>query len=291
LGERRLDKAEVTGSSPVTPIRPWEGNVTDAPPERELLLADAYDAFQDAVYVKDRDGRYLMVNRAAAAMLGMAREQIVGKTDKDLFPSHGHAIRLVDQEVISSGERYTDEDALLVDGVLREYETTKAPLRDDTGTIFALIGISTDVTARRAAEQQLRQSQASLAEAQDVGRLGSWDWDVVRDALTWSDEMYRIFGVGRQDFEPSLKTSLAAMHSDDRDAAAAQIRTASRTETDFEIEFRVMRLDGEIRNVMARGRFFRDRSGEAIRMVGTAVDITERKQFDERAAGGSPPAF
>jgi PAS domain S-box-containing protein len=246
-----------------------------------LLLSDAYDVFQDAVYVKDRDGRYLMVNRAGATMLGMEREQIVGKTDRDLFPSHGHAIRLVDQEVIASGKPYTDEDALIVEGVLREYETTKAPLTDGTGATVGLIGISTDVTARKAAELQLRQSQASLAEAQDVGRVGSWEWDLVRDALTWSDEMYRIFGVARQDFEPSLKTSLAAMHPDDRDAAAAEIRTASRTGADFETEFRVIRLDGATRNVMARGRYFRDLHGEAIRMVGTAVDITERKEFGE----------
>lgn len=251
-------------------------------PLGELQLAEACEALQDAVYVKDLDGRYLMVNAGATTALGLEREGLLGKTDRDLFPEGWEGVRRADREVIASGSSQTVEEAVVVEGELRTYLSTKAPLRDGSGEVLGLIGISTDITGRKAAEEELRQREAKLAEAQTVAQVGSWEWDLVRNEAKWSEELYRIFGVNPEKFEPTYESFLDAVHAEDRERVAATLNKSLETGNDYEIEYRIVRPDGEMRTVIARARVFADLDGEPVRMVGAGLDITEQKLFQER---------
>ena len=256
--------------------------MTAEEPHHELRLLEACEALQDAVYVKDLDGRYLMVNAAAAAAVGLERDRLIGRTDRDIFPDDWEGVRQADQEVIASGASQTIEEAVVADGELRTYLSTKAPLRDSSGEILGLIGTSTDITARKAAEKELRQREAKLAEAQAVAQVGSWEWDMVRNEASWSDELYRIFGVSPDEFEPTYESFLGALHPEDRERVAAALDQSVETGGDYQTEYRVVRPDGEIRTVIARARVFCDLDGEPLRMVGAGVDITERKDSQAR---------
>jgi len=130
---------------------------------------------------------------------------------------------------------------------------------------------------------RLRESEQRLSLAQEIAHLGSWELDLVNDQLTWSDEVYRIFGCQPQSFDATYKAFLEFVHPDDRAAVDAAYSSSIREGRDrYEIEHRVVkRLSGEIRIVHEKCEHFRDETGQIIRSAGMVHDITESKQAEE----------
>ncbi len=135
---------------------------------------------------------------------------------------------------------------------------------------------------RMHADKALLRSERELTEAQRIAHLGSWDWDIVGGNLHWSDEVYRIFGVLAQEFDPSYDALLTLVHPDDRRAVQRAVdESLSDPEKTFSIEHRMVQPDGAERVVHARGIVFFDQARRPMRMVGTVHDITDRKQAEE----------
>ncbi len=147
--------------------------------------------------------------------------------------------------------------------------------------LVARAGNRTD-SRRREAEQVTRESEERLSRAQEIAHLGSWQLDPVSNRLTWSDEVYRIFGLKPQEFGATYEAFLAAVHPDDRAAVNAAYTSSVRDNRDgYEIEHRVVRKGtGEVRIVREKCEHFRDSSGRIVRSTGMVHDITERKQAD-----------
>ena len=124
---------------------------------------------------------------------------------------------------------------------------------------------------------RLAESERALAEAQRLAAIGSWDWDVLADTVTWSDELYRIVGVERGRFEIGFDSYLALMHPDDRELLRREMETALRTTEPFRFQHRVIRPSGEVRTIDSRGRVELDADGRVVRMLGTGQDVTERR--------------
>ena len=131
-------------------------------------------------------------------------------------------------------------------------------------------------------ERELRESEERLKRAQEIAHLGSWELDLVHNRLTWSDEVYRIFGLRPQEFGATYEAFLERVHPDDRAAVDAAYTGSLRENRDtYEIEHRVVRKStGEIRFVHEKCEHFRDATGRIIRSVGMVHDITERKQAE-----------
>ena len=169
--------------------------------------------------MKDLAGRYLMVNDRAAALLGRTADEVVGTTDHDLMPAEvAEQLRQHDQEVLRHDGPLVLEEPVAVDGEVREFVTRKQPLRDADGRTIGLVGVSTDMSAQALAEELLRRSSAQLAEAQGLTSVGSWHWEVRRDRRSWSDELFRIFGLERGEEALTWDEYLEFVHPDDRDA-------------------------------------------------------------------------
>lgn len=152
----------------------------------------------------------------------------------------------------------------------------------------AFVGYVGDVLrgARAKAEKQARalgESEARLNRSQQIAHLGSWELDLVSNALTWSDEVYRIFGLKPQEFGATYEAFLEAVHPDDRAAVNAAYGDSLREGRDtYEIEHRVVRkATGEVRIVHEKCEHVRDGMGTIIRSVGMVHDITERKRSAE----------
>ena len=162
-------------------------------------------------------------------------------------------------------------------------EARAAPIIDNLGRAAGAVLVFHDVTERRDATRRLEESEALLRRTQELAHLGSWELDLVRNQLTWSDEVYRIAGLEPRQSAGTFEAFLASLHPDDRDAVDVAYRNSVREGRDsFEIEYRVVRkATGEVRAVHQKCQHFRATDGRVIRSVGMVHDITERKVAEE----------
>ena len=135
---------------------------------------------------------------------------------------------------------------------------------------------------RREGEEAVRKSETRLAEAQRLAHLGGWEWDVQADKISWSDEVYRIYGLPPQSTAPSYERFMTIVHPDDRMRLRRTIDEALNGSEPYDVEHRVVRPDGKVRVVHRRAEVVRGEGGEPLRMIGTVHDITERKEAEER---------
>jgi PAS domain S-box-containing protein len=142
--------------------------------------------------------------------------------------------------------------------------------------------LDAEVQVRRQAETELLRNKDRLKRAQEIAHLGSWELDLEKDELTWSDEVYRIFGMQPQEFGASYEAFIGAVHPDDRTAVDEAYNSSIRDgKNSYEIEHRVTRQStGEVRIVHEKCEHFRDAAGSIVRSIGMVHDITERKQAD-----------
>ena len=136
-------------------------------------------------------------------------------------------------------------------------------------------------TGAETAAYQLRESERQLAEAQEIAQLGSWEWDMPRNQLTWSEELYRIYGRSPADGALTYEDFLSAVHPDDRDFVRGVIEDAFATGRPYSFDHRIVRPDGMVRTLHALGRVVIDESQRPVLMTGTGQDITERRQAEQ----------
>jgi len=138
-----------------------------------------------------------------------------------------------------------------------------------------------DITERKMAEEDLRERTAELTQAQEIAHLGSWTWDMVTNEIEWSDEEFRIFGLEKQPVNYDLVEKY--MVPDDRARVREEISNSIAENRPFSMEFSLLRPNGQLRTVYAEGRVTaRDDEGKPLQMVGMNLDITERKQTEEK---------
>jgi len=130
-------------------------------------------------------------------------------------------------------------------------------------------------------EQALRESQEQYARAEQIGHFGHWERNLVEDKATWSEESYRILGVDPNKFEPAYESFLDLVHPCDRDRVKREFEAASSHGKRFDIEYRIVRPDGAERVLHSVAGVRSDKSGRPLKLVGTAHDITERKQAEQ----------
>ena len=134
-----------------------------------------------------------------------------------------------------------------------------------------------DQTKHKEAEKRLKASEASLAKAQRIGNIGSWDWNIATDELAWSDQIYRIFGLEPKEFGASYPAFLKCIHPSDRQFVEQSVRQTVEDHLPYDIEHRIVLPSGEVRQVHEQGEVEYSPTGQPLRMIGTVQDITARK--------------
>ncbi len=122
--------------------------------------------------------------------------------------------------------------------------------------------------------------QTRLVEAHEIARIGSWEWDVPSDTVSWSEQLYRIYGVDPAGHEATLGGYLERVHRDDRERVAAEVAAALAEGGAFRFDERIVRPDGTVRTLASRGQVHRDAAGQPLRMVGICRDVTESRRAD-----------
>ena len=216
---------------------------------------------------------------AGLADLGLQPNQVRGmslfqyfQTDDPQFPAIAAHRRAL------GGEANTFE----VEWAGRTYQSHVEPMRDLDGGILGVIGVALDVTGRRQAELAVRKSEQSLAAAQGMARLGSWEADLGTGDIQFSDEFYRIHGLAPGEDLKSLEDVRSFWHPDDTDLMQRTLAEARAAGKPYSVEHRIVLRDGTVRHVLAQGEFKHDQQGRPGSASGIILDITERKQAQEK---------
>src|SRR6267378_294108 len=138
-----------------------------------------------------------------------------------------------------------------------------------------------EVTERKQAEDKVKQSESQLAEAQHLAHVGSWDWDLRSNTVTWSDELYRIFGFQPGEIDVAHE-AMSFIHYEDRDLVLRTVNNSVKNREPYSFYYRVLRLDGDERIVHSRGYVVTDEDGDPIRVFGSTQDVTELKRAEEK---------
>ena len=180
------------------------------------------------------------------------------------------------------GEPYDIDHRIIVNGETR-WVNEKADVElDESGNAIYGVGTTQDITSQKLAEEALRKSERSLANAQVIARLGSWSWDMVNDKVEWSDEMYHIFGhAPGSPEEPTYETFLSCVHPGDKDFVNSFIEQAARDKKPFEFEFRTVPIRDSVKILVVQGEIICDETGTPTIMFGINQDITARKAAEE----------
>jgi PAS domain S-box-containing protein len=234
--------------------------------------------------VFDADNRFVEVNRAFCKMLGMSDRELMSRTVADVTHPDDLETDLPAVRRLLAGElpSYSIEKRFLrKDGEARWGRITTSFLRTSASGRRCGLKLVEDVTLRKLAEERLRRSEAQLAEAQRLAHMGSWHWDVTTNAITWSDEQYRIYGMNPGEISPNLQQFLEHVHPDDRSRVKALLEQSHRERRPLDYELRIVQRDGTVRMLHSRGDVVTNAAGEVVAIHGTSHDITDRVQAEE----------
>lgn len=247
-----------------------------------LRLLNSMDA---PVFVKDRDHRWLVLNDRMCQMFGLPREQLLGKSDYDFFPKEqADVFWEKDEAVFASGltneneEYFTDQH-----GVRHTIITRKSAFVLASGEPV-LVGFIFDVTKQREDEKALNEAKDRSELAIEGADLGLWDWRIQEERVFHNSRWKGMLGYSADELDDLPATFYALLHPDDRERVASHAqRYIAGLLLTYSVEFRLKRKDGAYHWVLARGRVIeRAADGTPLRMVGTHLDIDERKRHEEK---------
>jgi PAS domain S-box-containing protein len=242
------------------------------------------------VALTDYNGRFLATNRVFQAMVGYTEEEL-------------RAVSFLDVTHEDYREANRALIAELVEGKRRQFQIEKKYRRKDGSLIWVsnnvslvpgtervprfVMALSEDITQRKRAEEALQRSEGYLAEAQKLTQTGSWAAQVsLKENVNWSNvywskEMYRIFGFDPDPTPPSSTEVVRRLHPEDAPSHPRMVERAIRDGTDFELDYRLLLPDGAAKYIHAVGHPVVNASGDVIELVGTAMDVTERKRAED----------
>ena len=253
--------------------------------ENQALLEGLVDHSVALIFVKDLQGRYLMVNRHFSAILGRDQGGVVGQTDDALVSSKiAESRREQFQQVISSGKPQSFEEAVLrSDGSGGDYLGLIYPLRNASGQIFAVGGIATDISEQKNIQAALDQAKADFERAQRVSQIGSWELVLADGTIKWSDELYRIFRIEPDSGPMTHARWVSLIHPDDlekHEKYAAKLMAATPGEVIAPFEYRTPLPDGQLAYLSVETQIDFDDQNSPIRWLGTVQDISAPKRTE-----------
>jgi PAS domain S-box-containing protein len=265
--------------------------------ESEQRWRSLTEALPQLVWSATPDGTCDYFSAQWTEHTGVAEAELLGwRWLATLHPEDREPTRLFWLESVAGRHPYDVEYRVRRrDGEYRWFKTRGVPIRDGGGNIVKWFGTCTDITDLRRAEEALRQahrelekkvaertaalreSETKLEEAQRIAHVGYWDRDLDTDLVTWSDETYRIFGLRPSERNLTLAQVAELIHPDDRPKMLEAVGETLQGGARYDVEYRAIRPNGEVRIVHSQGSITKDNSGRPRRMFGTVQDITERR--------------
>ncbi len=224
--------------------------------------------------------RITKANQAILDQYGYKEKEFIGLTPNDLFRHDIDYGKSVWKDFFNKGKLYIDTKEKRADGSNIWIEGNYICIYDDKGRITGHFGIQRDVTERKNNKNKLEKKTEQLKKAQKMANLGYWEMNIQTGETLWSDEFFRICGFEPQSFKPTSEKGFKVIHPDDRKRAQNVLTKAIEEGSEYSIEKRIVRPDGEVRHVMSKGEIIQDEKGQPKILSGYFLDITERKQTE-----------
>jgi PAS domain S-box-containing protein len=267
------------------PIATMEINrdITDRKQAEEIRerLAAVVNFSNDAIMSKTLDGTVTDWNQGAETLFGYTAADVVGRPIGALMPPDLAEEELRILGCIGRGEEVDNIETTWIrkDGRLIYISVAFSPIRDGQGNIIGASKVARDITQRKQAEEVLREKEHLLSESQRIAHIGSWicDLTVPERRLVWSDELYRMYGVEKESFLPTIESLIQKVFPEDQAALRNWIADCATGKKPADMEYRVPMADGSIRYFSRRGELEYDARNKPIRIFGTTQDISDRR--------------
>ncbi|WP_162241778.1 response regulator [Pseudorhodoferax sp. Leaf267] len=261
--------------------------------EHSAFLQSVIDAVPMPMFYKDAQARFLGINAAYQRVFGVAPQDIVGKTFKELPFIDSERASVLHQEQLalidSRGTFTREEDFRFANGEDHTTLYSASAIARRDGKASGLVGVMVDVMAIKKAQEELHHANDRLQVAQDAGGIGLFDLNFATGSTHWTPQLERIYGVEPGTYQGGFEEWNKLLHPSDRERSARAFRDAlmdPAVDTHRD-EFRIILADGSVRVAQTVGRIQRDRNGRATRITGVHVDITELARARDEAGAAS----
>ncbi len=257
--------------------------------ESQERLRAIFDCDPECVKLLNADCRLVDINRAGLALIEAdSVDAVCGSCVLDLLlPAYREPYRDgVASLLAGAGPIERVFEIVTLRGTRRWMEERAVGLRDphDPSRVPLVLAVSRDITDRIRIEQELRESEARLLEAERIGLMGSWELDFPSGSIRWSQTVYDIFEIDRARVVPTYEAFLQRVHPDDRELVDTAYKASVRDRTDYTTVHRLLFPDGRIKHVHERGITYYNEHGTPVRSVGTVHDVTDRVRMESLLA-------
>jgi len=254
------------------------------------------DALPTMVWTMEPNGAVDFVNQRWMDYMGLSLKEEMDEPTRPIHPEDLPRVLEKWRADMAAGEASEDEMRLRrADGEYRWFLVRTAPLRDEQGNILKWYGVSIDIEDRKRAEEavkssereqrhiaaQLERERTRLVEAQEMGKIGSWEAELQSMNVIWSDQTHRIFETDPSRFHATRPKFREFIHPEDRAKVDAAFVASLEKRSPSTVEYRIVMPDGRVKIVEERWQAFHDEEGKPVRVAGTCRDITERVRAEE----------
>jgi len=262
-----------------SPIPPPPDHDNSIDPETYHAIRTIFEFHEDALFVKDLQGRYIVFNEAAGKLVGVSPEDVVGNDDTSIFDTG--SVRLLqerDRRILEHGVKDISEEVLTASGVTRVYRAIKAPYKDADGNLVGILGISRDITSQKLAEERLAASLSQLAQTEKHAEVGYWEVNLETGEVEASKEARRLFSVPDDVENVDREVLLSKVGREDRRLEQQSFDEAIEGTNPYFAELRVPDEDESHRYLLCQAEVERDNSGRATRFHATVQNVTEQQR-------------
>jgi len=266
----------------------WNGTFIDITKQKEAQeklkrneakLRALLDSSLQAIFLLDENMNVLSFNKEAAADVRryLLKELKAGQSIVE-FMSHTQV-----PSIIENHARAMQGETVVYEAGQGDYwhEITYQPVISPEGAILGVALNIRDISEQKKSFETIKRNELQLARAQQLAQLGSWEYHIKQDILTWSDSTYAIYGLKKAKFVPSMHNMLARIYPADRPKVEAAFHFAKGHKSQLNVEHRIVLPDGTLADVLEVAEVICNESGEVIRLYGTVQDITERKRSEQ----------
>jgi len=227
------------------------------------------------------DTTLLFANAAYCRCFGINQEDVIGKSySPNIHEADRDQVARIMQSMSIVNPTAIVENRVISNGDIRWMQWVNRMLFDEQGNFTELQAVGRDITKLKQIEEALRKSEANLLQAQQIAQVGSWEIDLETEKITWSEELFHIFGLDPAQLEPSRIELLKIIPDEDRGVLNAAIKRSIAEGTPYEVEHHIHRPDGTICYIISKGQAALNDQQQVYKIYGTALDITERKQAE-----------